>query len=276
MEYLMMAIFWIVIIGAAIAYIFVKKSNNRKDAQNGADKARVQNAAELLFGDGEKHRILYAHWEKREHYGRTTKITYFRYAVIFQDQTICVAPLYIDKNTRQIQVLQPKLYTPENLGKIEVKTRQKDGVIKRIEIWLGNKKGQTLEQFYVDAENLRSNRYFPVNLEQQEECAAFERFITPLAQRIDAENPGVDALIQAYHNENTGMVGAIISGIGAFSAFFFPPMGMVLSLVGLVLTGISKAKGATGKKPLIYLIISIVAIILSAVFMFGYISTYNL
>ena len=270
MEYLMMAIFWIVIIGAAVVYIFVKKSNNRKAAQTGEDKARLHNAANALFAQGGSHQVLYAHWEKREHYGRTTKITYFRYAVIFEGQTICVAPLYIDKNTRLIQAVQPTVYGPENLGKIEVKTREKNGAVKRLEIWLGNKKGQTLAQFYVDAENLRSSRFFPVNISQQEEIAVFERFITPLAQRIEVENPGVDALIKAYNNENLGMFGAIISGIGAFSSFFYPPMGMILSLVGLCLSGVSKVRGASGKKSMIFLIVSILSIIVSAVFLAAY------
>lgn len=266
LQYLPMIVFWVLIMVAGIVYYFVKTSNNRKDAQTGADKSRVRMAAEALFGESASHQTLYAHWEEREHYGRTVKTTFYRYLITYTDRTICVAPLYIDKKTRQMQAGRPAVYSPENLGKIEVKTRQKNGEVKRLEIWLHNKKGQTLAQFYVNAENLRNNKYFPVNIEQQEELAAFERFITPLAQRVDAENPGVDDLIKAYNNDSLGMIGAFVSVIGGVASFFAPPGGAFVAFVGLILSVVSKLKGASSKKSTIILIISILCAVVSAVF----------
>ena len=265
LQYLPMIIFWLLILVAGIVYCVVKTINNRKDAQTGADKEKVRRAAESLFGSGVARQTLYAHWEKREHYGRTVKTTFFRYLVTYTERSICVAPLYIDKKTRQMQADRPAVFTPENLGKIEVKTRQRNGVIKRLEIWLGNKKGQTLAQFYVSAENLRNNKYYPVNIEQQEELAAFERFITAMAQRIDAENPGVDALIKQYDNESLGMIGVFVSVIGGVASLFAPPGGAVVALVGLILSAISKIRGANSKKSTIILIISIACAVVSAV-----------
>lgn len=265
MEYLPMLIFWVLIVGGCACYVLVKKNNNRKDAQTGADKSRVLMAAQALFGESAARQTLYAHWEKREHYGRTVKTTFYRYLVTYTDRSICVAPLYIDKNTRQMYADRPAVYTPENLGKIEIKTRQKDGAVTRLEIWLGNKKGQTLAQFYVNAENLRHNKYFPVNIEQQDELSAFERFITAMAQRIDAENPGVDDLIKAYNNDSLGMIGLFVSVIGGVASIFAPPGGAFVALIGLILSVVSKLKGAQGKKSTIILIISIACMVVSAV-----------
>lgn len=268
MEYWMMFAFWLVIIAVGIGFLIVKRNNNRKEALSGIDKERVVNAAKALFGESAGRQTLYAHWEKREHYGRTVKTTFFRYLVTYTDRSICIAPLYIDKNSHQTMPGKPVVYTPENLGKIEVKTRQKDGVVKRIELWFGNKKGQTLAQLYIDAENFRNNRYFPLNIIQQEECAAFERFVSAMAQRVDAENPGVDALIKAYNNDSLSMIGAVVSGIGAAASIFAPPGGLFITIIGLVLSVVSKLRGASDKKSTIILIISIICTVISAVLVF--------
>lgn len=260
-----MILFWVLIMVTGIVYYFVKTSNNRKDAQTGADKEKVRMAAQALFGESASRQTLYAHWEEREHYGRTVKTTFHRYLVTYTDRTICVAPLYVDKKTRQFFADRPAVYSSENLGKIDVKTRRKNGEVKRLEIWLGNKKGQTLAQFYVNAENLRHNKYFPVNIEQQDELSAFEQFITAMAQRVNAENPGVDELIKAYNSESLGMIGVFVSIIGGVASIFAPPGGAFVALVGLILSVVSKLKGATGKKSTIILIISIACAVLSAV-----------
>lgn len=213
--------------------------------------------------------MIYAHWEKRESYGRAVRTTYYRYAAMFQGQTLCVTPLYIDKKARQIQAGQPMVFTPENLGKVTFKAKQKDGAVEHIEIWLGDKQGHELAQLDMDAENLRKSRRYPVNIVQQEKCAAFERFMSSLAQRVAAENPGVDALMKAENNEGAGILGAGVSVVGAFFAFFFPPAGLVLSLIGLLLSIISKLRGAKGKKALI---ISVICALWSAGFLWMYLT----
>lgn len=260
-------VIWIVIIGGFIGYSFVKKSSNRKAAQTGEDKALVRNAAAPLIGEGGDTQIIYAHWEKSEHYGRTTRTTYFRYVVTYQDQTLCIAPLYIDKTTRQMQIAQPSIFTPENLGKVVVHTRLKNGAADHIGISLADKQGNTVFQLDVDAENLKKSRWFPVNIEQREECAAFASFMTSLAQRVAADNPGVDAIIKANSNKSLGTIGAVLSGIGAFVSFLFPPLGVILSLPGLIMSVVSKLKGA---KSIIPLMISVLCAIWSAVFLFVY------
>lgn len=254
---------WILIVGAIACSSLLKMLGNRKAAKNGEDKERVKKEVDALFGESANHQMIYAHWEEHESYGRTVRITYYRYMVIFQDQTLYIAPLQIDKKTRQIQILRPAVLTLENLGKITVKTKQKNGVIKHMELWLGDKQGHKIIQLHMEAENLRKNRYYPFNLMQEEECAAFERFIASLAQHVAAENPEVDALIKAEQNEGSGMIGAILSIIGAVLGIFYPPLGILLCLIGLILAIISKKKGAKGKKALI---ISIVCTVWSAVF----------
>lgn len=267
MEYLPSIILWVAIIAAVVYFVFIKKSQNRKAAQTGEDKARVKKAVGKVLEGAGNHQVAYAHWEEQESYGRTVKTTYYRYAAAFQGETLLVFPLGIDKKTREVQVGQPVLLNPERLGKVTVTTKEKDGAVSRVEAWLGDKEGHKIIQLYVDAENLRKSRWYPMNIEQQEECGAFARFLTALSQRVAAENPGVDALIKAESNQGLGTLGAIVSVIGAVVSIFLPPAGVVVCLIGLLMGIVSKVKGAKGVASLI---VSVVCAVVGAAFCWMY------
>lgn len=248
MEYLPSIVLWAAIIGYLVYTLVIKKNKNRREAENGGDRERYQSAVKAMLKEPESFRLAYAHWEEQESYGRTVKTTYHRYGLAFKDQMLCVFPLGIDKKTREVQAARPVVLTPENLGKVRVKAKEKDGTPERLEIWLGDKKGHVIQELTVDGENLRKNRWFPVNILQREECGALRRFIDGLAQQVERENPEVDALIQAESNEGIGVIGAVVSGIGAVFSLFFPPAGLAMCLIGLVMALVSKLKGTTTKK----------------------------
>lgn len=44
------------------------------------------------------------------------------------------------------------------------------------------------------------------------------------------------------------MIGTVVSGVGAVFSLFFPPVGLAVCLVGLVMALVSKLKGATTRK----------------------------
>lgn len=239
---------WIVIIGVVLYNLVVKKGKNRKAAESGEDMESVRRAVEQQL-DGNVPTV-YAHWEKHESYGRRVRVTYYRYALAYQSETLWVFPLGIDKKTRQVQAGRPTVLTLENLGKVTFTAKEKNGAVEHLELWLGDKQGHVITQLTVDAENLRKNRWYPVNILQREECAALAQFITAFSQRVDAENPGVDELMRAESNEGLGVLGAIVSAIGAVFSIFMPPLGVVVCLIGLVMSIVSKRRGAKGKIPL--------------------------
>ena len=254
-----MAVLWIAIIGGIVGHEIGKTITNRKGLESGEDKASVRSAAQPVLGDGD---ILYAHWEKSEYYGRTTKTTYYRYVLTYRDDILIVAPLGIDKKTREIQVGQTAVFSPANLGKVEVNNTLKDGAVSHMGICLRDKQGETMFQFDVDAKNTRKNKWFPVNIAQQGECEKFERFITGLSQQVAAENPGIEDIIKANNNSAMGIIGAGLAILGAVLGFFFAPVGVVLALIGGGLALASKLKGTAGKRngPLI---ISAICLVLS-------------
>lgn len=267
MEQILPVLLWVVIIGAAVFHFVIKKNNNRKAAQTGEDKQRVKQAVEQVMGGAGDYQLAYAHWEKQESYGRAVRTTYFRYAAAFRDQTLWVIPLGIDKKTRQIQAGNPVTLSADRLGKVTVKTKEKDGAANQVEVWLGDKQGHAVMELKVSAENLRKNRWFPVNILQQEECEAFLRFITALTRQVTAENPGVDAIMEAEAAQSLGVLGAVVSGIGAFCGLFYPPIGVPICAAGLIMGIVGMIKGGKG---IVGLIISAACLIFVVAYGWSY------
>ena len=272
MEYFFSFVLWWVIIAGALVYRFViKKNKNRKAAESGEDMKLVRQAVEPLLRQVGDCKVVYAHREEQSSYGRTVRTTYYRYAVAFQSDTLWVIPLGVDKKAHTVQMGQPITLNPANLGKITVTTKEKDGAVNHVKVWLANKEGHQIEEVVVDAENLRKSKWFPLNIVQDEECEAFHRFITQLAQRVASENPGVDALIEAETNEGLMTFGAIASVIGVVLGFFVAPVGLVICLVGLIMGIVSKARGAKKKAGLIVSIVCFAVMAPFTVFFFKYI-----
>lgn len=239
---------WLLVI---LGVLFVKNSRNHKAAQSGTDKANLRSAAAPLLKELGADHLLYAHWEEREHFGRGFRTTFYRYGLTFQDQTLYVLPLKVNKRTREIQPGQVIPLTPSALGKIGVRTKEANGALRQLALHFYDKEGRTLLQLTVDAQTLRKNRWYPLNILQQEECEALHRFILPLAQRVEAENPGMDALLEAHAKEGFGVIGLIFAALGAFFVLFFPPAGIITALVGLALALWGKLRGAKSNKGLI-------------------------
>lgn len=271
MERIVPVLLWAAVIAAVVYRFFIKKGQNRKAAQSGEDMAKVKEAVGKVLPEAERYKLAYAHWEEQESYGRAVRTTYYRYAVAFQGQGLLVFPLSIDKKTRQIQAGRPAVLGPESLGKVKVKTKEKDGAPSEIGVWLGDKQGHVITQVTVSAENLRKSRWYPVNIVQQEECEAFERFITSLARQVAGENPGVDALMAAESNEGLGGLGAMLSGIGVLLGIFFPPGG-ILAPIGLIMAIVSKRRGAKGYKSLI---VSAICTVICVAWMMFFLSVYR-
>ena len=263
MPYLSSILLWVVIIGALVYNFVIKKNQNRREAQAGEDKKRVRQAVEPLLSGTGNFKLVYAHREEQESYARTVKTTYYRYAVAFQDQTLCVIPLGIDKKTRQVQAGKPFVLSADKLGKVTVKAAEKDGAVNRVKVWLADKQGHTVIDLTVDAESLRKNRWFPVNIAQQEECEAFRRFADALAQQVARENPGIDAVIEAESGDGLGVIGAVLSIVGVVGGIFSPAFGTVLCALGLILAIVGKIKGGKGKAGLI---IGVICAVLIAVY----------
>lgn len=237
-------LFWILVLGVIFYNLFIRKNKNRAKAALGEDLQRVRQAVRgLLPPDSQNAEIVYAHWEDVQSSGRTVRTTYYRYAAAFRDETLWVFPLQIDKGTHEVKAGSPWVLTPDRLGKVTVTIQDKAGEIRRVETWLADKEGNVILQLYVNAENLAGSKYLPMNILQEDECAAFERFISPLAQRVAAENPGIDQKIA--RDEARGMSGITIglSVGGLLAGILSPFFGLILCLAGLLFAIYGKRRG---------------------------------
>lgn len=257
-------LFWVLVCGIIVYNLFIKKAKNRTAAASGEDLRRVEQAVRgLLPQDDQNAGIVYAHWEDVTHSGRTTRTTYYRYAAAFKGETLWVFPLQVDKKTHDVQAGSPWVLTPGKLGKVMVTISDKNGMIRQLEVWLADKQGDVIVKLYVNAENLNSSKFLPMNILQEDECAAFERFISPLAQKVAADNPGIDEMIaQKSAGGKAGVAIGLAVG-GLLGGIFVPPVGLFLCVVALALS-IRAKKWSGGRNGMASLIVSVICLLLSA------------
>lgn len=258
----------IIIIGYAVYRIYKnnEKNVNRQIAAAGEDLENVRRAVRnVLPPHAQDAQIVYAHWEDMQHsydYAedvnhvrrntRTTHTTtYYRYAVAFKGETLWVFLLKVDENAHDVQLGMPRVLTPEKLGKVSAAVKEKNGVIQRVETTLVDKQGGVIARICVDAENLNSSKYLPMNILQANECIAFKRFIIPLARKVEAENPGIDRLIGKRAVGVRGIVSVGFSIGGLVLDIFVPLSGVGVCLVGLMFAIDGKSRGNPGNKALI-------------------------
>ncbi len=256
---------WLLFIGGVVAFNLIKRSNNLKRAQGNEDKELIKEKMRQILGEAADS-FVYAHYEEQESYGRTVRTTFFRYIVVFFDQTLQVFPFRLDKKTREVQIAKPFVLNTSNLGKVQVDTKRKNDQVKYSEIWLGDKQGHRIVQFRVDALNLRRNKWFPVDLMQQEECETFEKFMAALAKDVAKENPRVDLMMANEANSGLGSLGIILSIAGAIVGIFFPPLGLILCVLGFALSLAGKLKGNANKKSFIICTVLMILSIFFSVF----------
>lgn len=217
-----------------VIFIFMqlKEKKNKGLAESGEDKARLREVAARLFAGVDGCHSLYGHYEDVQHYGRSTRTTYYRYLLAHDSQRLWVAPL--DFQQGSILPAQPVEITKDDLGKADVKvTAAKDGSTRRVDLTLYGKDGKQLIQACATAENLRESRYYPVNILQEEECARFGQFMTDFAGQVNQENQELGAELERRAGKSAGKTSIILSAIGMVLSLALPFCGIVLGAIAL-------------------------------------------
>ncbi len=260
------AILIVAVIGLAIfIYIQLRERKNKALAETGADKAHLKQVVEKLLPGEMGYRTLYGHWEDVQHMGRTTRTTYYSYALAFDAERLWIAPLKFQQGS--ILPAQPVLVTREDLGRADTDvTTAKDGGIRRINVVLYDKSGKEIVRFNADAENLREDRFHHVNILQEEECGHFARFMNTLSGQVLQENQDLVERMKAEANAGSGKTATILAVIGIFVGCLLPICGIALGVIGLLMA--PKPKETLGKstRPRILCMVTIALSILAAIF----------
>ena len=126
-------------IGIVIFFFMqLKEKKNKRLAESGEDKARLNGVAARLFAGIPDCHPLYGHYEDVQHYGRSTRTTYYRYLLAHDSKRLWVAPL--DFQQGSILPAQPVEITTADLGKAVLDvTTAKDGTTTRVDFTLYGK-----------------------------------------------------------------------------------------------------------------------------------------
>jgi len=224
-----------VAIGVVIfLFMQMKEKKNKRLAESGEDKARLKDVADRVFAGVSDCHALYGHYEDVEHYGRTTRTTYYRYLLAHDSQRLWIAPL--DFQQGSILPGQTVEITKDDLSKAEVKVyNAKDGTTTRVDFTLYGRDGKQIVQACATAENLRESRYYPVNILQEEECARFGQFMTGLANEVNEENKEFNAELERQASTGKGKTAIIMSVIGIILGIILPFSGIILGVIALLM-----------------------------------------
>ena len=161
----------VVVIVLVFIYVIIKSKINRRKAADGEDKERVLNILNKVVPDVENYTLAYASWEWSTHQGRTTTTKYWIYGIAFNSERLVVVPLSSaggDLNHTGIYKIEK---SEVHFVNGNMSQTGKKNLAPWVELYDANMK--EIISFTVDEENLRDDKFHPVNLLQPEESAAF-------------------------------------------------------------------------------------------------------
>lgn len=251
----------ILLVGAILAvcllYTLIKRRKNLSAAQEGGDFVRLKETVAKVLPNESGYKVVCAHYERSEHSGRTTTIYHYTYALAFDATRLWVIPLTFEKGQTQPQT--PFLITSDNVGVAEVSEKRKQEQVTQVQVTLRNKDGEAPLDLYVDAQNLKSDRFHHFNINQQEECEQFANFINSLAQKVTAENGELRERMAA-EQISSGRKSSKILGILSIAFCWLPLAGIILGVIGLLFAPKPKQ---TGGKPAAGFLLCLAGLVLS-------------
>lgn len=257
---------WLVIVGIVaicVIYTQLKEQKNKKLAATGEDMTRLQNVVASVLPGETGYTVAYAHHEDVQHYGRSTRTTYYTYALAFDATRLWIIPLGYQKN--EILPNKPYLATG-NIGMVNVNTTMKNGELKGISVVLRDKMGESPIFLEVDVLNTRKDRFHHVNILQPEECEKFSTFLASFSETVAKENEGLEELMKEKANAQGAKSGKTLGILSIATCWLFGFVGLIFGVVGLIC---SPKPSETGGKATAPFILNLVGTILSALFMAG-------
>ena len=107
-----------IIVVVCFIYYQSKKKLNMQKAETGEDKERVKKLMTSLLPPDMNCKIAYAHHEDVQHYGRSTRTTYYTYILAFDQERLIVSSLGYEKG--EPVPSRPGLITKEMVGVADI------------------------------------------------------------------------------------------------------------------------------------------------------------
>ena len=169
----------------AVIYIFVtiQEKRNRKKALEGDDRVRVWEILEKEVPDVQNYTRAYARWEWSTYAGRRTTTSYWYYGIAFNSDCIYVVPLSAEGG--DIGYSNGGVIYKDQLGAVNSKKGAN-----WVELY--DKDRKEIVSLMVFAENLKDDKYHPVNIIQTDEEKKFLDWKEKWMEEVNTAN-GVEA-----------------------------------------------------------------------------------
>ena len=250
---------WVIVVGIVVICVIwsqLKESKNKKLAQGGADMQRLKDAVARVLPGETGYTVAYAHYEDVQHYGRSTRTTYYAYAVAFDATRLWIIPIGFKKD----EILPGKPYlASSNTGMVDINPSMKNGELKSVTVILRNKMGEAPTHFDVDVWNTRKDRFHHLNIYQPEECAQFHTFITGMSETVSKENADLKELMDEKARKQNSKSGIILGILGILTSWTCI-IGLIFGGVGLLCAPKPSETDGKAKAPFI---LSLMATVLS-------------
>ncbi len=154
----------IAVIAVAFVFVLIRDKINRKKADTGEDKQKVWDILQRTVPEVENYTKAYADWEWETYQGRQTTTTYWYYAIAFNGERLYIVPL----SNKTGELTYSDCYCIEKSSLGIVNTKQGANWVE-----LYDKSQKEILSLKVMGENLKDDKYHPVNIIQPEAETAF-------------------------------------------------------------------------------------------------------
>ena len=174
-------IVFVIVVAAVFIYVIIHDKFNRKKALSGEDREALINVMTKAIPNAASYTIAYAVWEWTTWQGNRSTTKYWYYGIAFNRDELLVAPLSIDDG---------------DIGYKDIFRVDKSNVycvnafLKGVSPWveLYDRDMKEIISLMVMEENLKDDRYHPVNILQPDEFKAFVEWAQSWMDDINVPN----------------------------------------------------------------------------------------
>lgn len=169
----------VIMVAIATVYVLVRDKINKKKASTGEERETLWNLLQRAVPDVQNYTRAYAYWEWTTYQGKTRKTTYWYYGIAFNSEQLFVVPLSCAGG--DISYSEAFCIRKADLGMVNSKPNA---------AWAEfyDKNLNEIISLSVFGENLKDDKYHPLNILQEEEAKKFAAWKDGWMESINAAN----------------------------------------------------------------------------------------
>lgn len=169
----------VIMVVIATVYVLIRDKINKKKASTGEDRTALWNVLQKAVPDAQNCTKAYACWEWTTYQGKTRKTTYWYYGIAFNSEQLFVVPISCEGG--DISYSNAFCIRKADLGMVNSKPNA---------AWAEfyDKNLNEIISLSVFGENLKDDKYHPLNIIQEEEAEKFAAWKDTWMEAVNAAN----------------------------------------------------------------------------------------